>query len=393
MTYGARSQVAWNTTNVPTTPVPEGYQIAPYVNGGFPASAASNPYGIMPYTSGTITYLIDGVEVAKSDAGAGTSGLQFPSAVYLSTAGLTPGIHTITFEYSGDPVSSPSSYSQTFTVAPPAPGTPFVCETTYTGIPTVNASVVAVATVPSLAPSGSSVPVSALDLTLNIDPNDGLYVGLPVNNVTIGFSPGGVTITPPAATPTEANGINSVSWTGLSTTVPISGTPGSVVPVGVSSLSFAGSDISYACNPTDPTAPAVVQQVDVSGTTLTTSPSNSAAVGAPVTLTATVNPTPSDWQDDPIVGQVDFFDGTTDLGTVGVPSVGNPNAGIATLTTTSLAPGAHTLTAVWSGGPTPAQTSPPVNFQVGTAPTVTTQPTNQTTSAGATATFTAAANR
>ena len=88
---------------------------------------------------------------------------------------------------------------------------------------------------------------------------------------------------------------------------------------------------------------------------------------------------------------MDFFDGTTDIGTVRVPSVGNPNAGIATLTTTSLAPGEHTLTAVWSGGPTPAQTSAPVDFQVGTAPTVTTQPTNQTASAGATTTFTAAA--
>ncbi len=389
MTYGARSPVSFNQS-IPTTPVPEGYTIAP---NAYP-TAASDPYGIMPPATGSITYLVDGVQVATSDAGAGTTDLQPDYLVVLSTAGLTPGTHTLTMEYSGDPVYSPSSYSQTFTVAPPAPGTSFVCQTTSSADPTLNASVVAVATVPNPVPSGSTVSVSALDLTLNIDPNGGPGTYAPVNNITIGLSPGGGTITAPSVTPTNANGIDSVSWTGLSSTVPISGTPGSVVPVGVSSLSFkeGNNGTSYACNPADPTAPAVVQQVTVSGTALTASPSGSAAVGAPVTLTATVNPAPSDWNDDPTVGQVDFFDGTTDLGTVPVPSAGLSGAGIATLTTTSLTPGQHTLTAVWSGGPTAIQTSAPVNFQVGTAPVIVTQPTNQTTSAGTTTTFTAAAS-
>ncbi len=377
MTYGARVPVSFSNNEIPTTPVPEGYLILPYVN----LTAASDPYGILPSPTGTSTYLVDGTTVGTSSPG---------DTFYFTTAGLIPGTHTLTVEYSGDPVYAPSSYSQTFTVAPPAPGTPFVCETTQSSDPTLNASVVAVATVPSLAPSGSTVPVSALDLTLNIDPN-GPGLG-PVSNPTIGLSPGGVTITPPVVTPTNANGITSLSWTGLSATVPISGTPGSVVPVGVSNLSFAASDgFVYACSPADPTQLAVVQQVTVSGTTLTTSPSGSAAIGAPVTLTATVNPVPSDESLDTIVGQVDFFDGTTDLGTVPVPSARRANAGIATLTTTSLTPGQHTLTAVWSGGPTPAQTSAPVNFQVGTAPVIVTQPTNQTTSAGVTTTFTTTA--
>ncbi len=397
MTYGARSPVTWKPTTVPTTPVPEGYQIEPFGFGRV-VTAASDPYGIMPAPTGSLTYLVDGVQVATSNV-QNLAGVVTPYEIYLSTAGLTPGTHTITFEYSGDPVYSPSSYSQTFTVAPPAPGTSFVCETTDSSDPTLNASVVAVATVPSLATSGSTVPVSALDLTLNIDPGDGsLATFAPVSNATIGLSPGGGTITPPSVTPTNANGIDSVSWTGLSSTVPISGTPGTVVPVAISSLSITSGSggISYACNPTDPTAPAVVQQVTVSGTTLTASPSGSAAVGASVTLTATVFPTPfCSAQNFPILGQVDFFDGTTDIGTVGLPCFyhqGQTGAGIATLTTTSLAPGDHTLTAVWSGGGTPIQTSAPVNFQVGTASAVTTQPTNQTTSAGATTTFTAAAS-
>ncbi len=391
MTYGARSPVAWNPPpGVPTTPVPEGYQIQPWYNGGYVLEAASDPYGIMPNPSGSITYLVDGVQVATSDSCNALPGLP-TGAVYLSTAGLTPGTHTLTMEYSGDPVYSPSSYSQTFTVAPPAPGTSFTCHSSSFNDPTVSASVVAVATVPNPVPSGSTVPVSALDLTLNIDPTGGPFAGLPMNDVGIGFSPGGGTITAPSVTPTNVNGITSASWTGLSTTVPISGTPGTVVPVGISALTFDQLYANtYTCTPV--AQPAVVQQVTVSGTILTTSPSSSAAVGAPVTLTAMVFPTPSDRLRDPIVGQVDFFDGTTDLGTVSVGSIGNPGAGIATLTTTSLTPGDHTLTAVWSGGPTPAQTSDPVDFQVGTAPTITAQPTNQTASAGAAATFTAAAS-
>ncbi len=389
MTYGARSPVAWNTTTVPTTPVPEGYRVKPYDGEtGIPLTAASNPNYTMPIPTGSITYLVDGVQVATSGT-ASIPGTLDPGQLYLSTAGLTPGTHTLTMEYSGDPVYSPSSYSQTFTVGPPAPGTPFVCQTATIG--TLNASVVAVATVPSPVPSGSTVPVSALDLTLNIDPHGGPETS-PVSNVTIGLSPGGVTITPPSVTPTIANGINSMSWTGLSATVPISGTPGTVVPVAISSLSFSGGGTAYACNPTDPTTPAVVQQVAVSGTTLTTSPTSSAAVGAPVTMTATVYPTPLGANNAIFfVGQVDFFDGTTDIGTVPVPSIWNVNSGIATLTTTSLTPGQHTLTAVWSGGPTPAQTSAPVTFQVGSTPVITAQPTSQTTSAGTTTTFSSTA--
>ncbi len=207
MTYGARSQVSFSNNSIPTTPVPEGYTIEPDAY----LTAASDPYYIMPFPTGTLTYLVDGTV-------AGTSGNN--SAYYFSTAGLIPGTHTLTIEYSGDPVYTPSSYSQTFTVAPPAPGTPFVCETGQTSYPTLNASVVAVAMVPSPVPSGLTVPVSALDLTLNTDPAAGPGTFAPVKNATIGLSPGGVTITAPAVTPTNANGITSVSWTGLSARCP-----------------------------------------------------------------------------------------------------------------------------------------------------------------------------
>ncbi len=321
--------------------------------------------------------MVDGVPVGSIPADNGVAAEFFP----ISTANLIPGTHTLTVQYSGDPVYSPATTSTTFTVGPAPLGTEYACalngQHDFTGF------IEAVANAPSLAPSGSSVPVSSLDLTFNGDVNPlGSYPN-PLIDVAVGLSPGNSTVTASDTTSTVNNGNVSASWTGLSGTVPITGNPGTVVNVGISVLTFTtdgeGGD-PVVCTPA--AQPAVAQQITVSGTTLTASPSGSAAVGAPVTLTATVNPTPSDLRRDPFVGQVDFFDGATDIGTVRVSSVNNPGGdpGVATLTTTSLTPGDHTLTAVWSGGPTPAQTSAPVNFQVGTAPTVTTQPTNQTAS-------------
>ena len=183
------------------------------------------------------------------------------SAYYFSTAGLIPGTHTLTIEYSGDPVYTPSSYSQTFTVAPPAPGTPFVCETGQTSYPMLNASVVAVAMVPSPVPSGLTVPVSALDLTLNTDPAAGPGTFAPVKNrhhralSRWGHDHG------TCSDPNEnANGITSVSSTDFCNGAHV-WHPSSVVAVGVSSLHFHRKQrLVRLCNQTDPTAPAVVQR-------------------------------------------------------------------------------------------------------------------------------------
>jgi len=77
-------------------------------------------------------------------------------------------------------------------------------------------------------------------------------------------------------------------------------------------------------------------------TTTVTSTPNPSASGTPVTLTATVTPpaagTPT--------GTVTFKDGTTVLGTAPVDGTGK-----ATLTTSNLTPGTHSITAVYSGGP------------------------------------------
>jgi hypothetical protein len=62
---------------------------------------------------------------------------------------------------------------------------------------------------------------------------------------------------------------------------------------------------------------------------------NPAPAGSPITLTATV---PAE-----ATGTVNFLDGTTLLGT------GTVSGGDASITTSALAPGAHTITAVYSG--------------------------------------------
>ena len=92
-------------------------------------------------------------------------------------------------------------------------------------------------------------------------------------------------------------------------------------------------------------------------TVLTASPAGSATAGASVTLTATVGPSGA-------AGSVQFRDGTTALGTAPVTGT------VATLTTTALAAGNHSLTAVFTPtapvGATPS-TSAALSYAV-TAP-------------------------
>jgi hypothetical protein len=75
----------------------------------------------------------------------------------------------------------------------------------------------------------------------------------------------------------------------------------------------------------------------------------SAAGDAPVTLTAVV--TNNDGASSPGVGQVDFYDGTTDLGSASLDSTGT-----ATLTTSFINLGQHTITAVYDGFQVPGGT-------------------------------------
>ena len=82
----------------------------------------------------------------------------------------------------------------------------------------------------------------------------------------------------------------------------------------------------------------------ISSTTATTTTLNSSAnpstVGQPVTFTATISPVNAP----PPTGTVTFFDGATNIGSTPVNS-----SGVATLTTSALTVGPHSITATYSG--------------------------------------------
>ncbi len=109
---------------------------------------------------------------------------------------------------------------------------------------------------------------------------------------------------------------------------------GSAFPVGTTAVNNTATD---ACgNSTNTTFNVTV--VDASSTILATSASTT-TYGSPATFTATVSSCPAT----PSTGNVAFMDGNTILGTV-------PNlSGQATFTTSQLAAGLHSITAVYSG--------------------------------------------
>jgi hypothetical protein len=103
--------------------------------------------------------------------------------------------------------------------------------------------------------------------------------------------------------------------------------------------------------------------------TALTSSQNPSSFGQPVTFTATVTAQPGFDKGTP-TGTVSFYDGTTDIGNSNL----NSN-GVATLTTSTLALGAHKITAVYGGDANfSGSTSPPLKQLVdksGTTITVT----------------------
>jgi hypothetical protein len=114
------------------------------------------------------------------------------------------------------------------------------------------------------------------------------------------------------------------------------------LPVGSNSITakYSGS-VSYV------SSSATVAQVVQPGTSVSlTSSANPSLYGASVTLTAAVAPASA-------TGTVQFLDGTTVLGSVALTS------GSAALTISTLVPGSHSLTAIYSGDANdPSSTSP-----------------------------------
>ncbi len=115
--------------------------------------------------------------------------------------------------------------------------------------------------------------------------------------------------------------------------------PTSGLLTGVHNLTAVYSGNAGFTTSTSTVFPETITALTSTSTALAAAP-NPAAVGQAVTLTATVSPVPNGSP----LGTVHFFDGETPLGS------GNVNSsGVATLSSTSFAAGAHSLTAIYSG--------------------------------------------
>ncbi|MBX3234497.1 MAG: Ig-like domain repeat protein [Labilithrix sp.] len=130
-------------------------------------------------------------------------------------------------------------------------------------------------------------------------------------------------------------------------TAPLAGSPEAVATFTTAALGAGTHTIvaSYSGDPNHPAGPAasIVQTVNGAPTTTAlTSSANPAAFGQNVTLTATVSST----ADGDKTAVVTFLDGSTVLGTALASA-----AGVATLSTSSLTIGAHSLRASYAGNP------------------------------------------
>jgi Bacterial Ig-like domain (group 3)/Immunoglobulin I-set domain len=356
----------------------------------------------LPAPTGKVTYGVDGKTVLSATLVPGPKYTSETALQVFDTATLSVGKHKVTESYSGNQFYSPSLLSVTVTVAPQPAGTAFSCTLAGIVIAQLPAYISATGTVPtSVIAKTGSLSASNISVTVTIDPVEGFtQYNLPTQTpATLGFSPTGTNAKAGPITFTGVTGRKTGvvgTWTGLSTSVPVSptATPGTTIAVGENSLYFVGGlfgSLGVTCTPAVSSVSAPIGSSTVAGTNLAASPASPAPAGSPVTLTATVYPTPTGASP---ASHVTFFEGSQNIGSATVAKTG-PAIGTASLTIqTGLAIGAYTFHANWSGTTTvPANTSATISYAaVAAAPVVTTQPANQKVAAGQAAVFKAAAS-
>lgn len=230
----------------------------------------------------------------------------------LPLAALTTGTHTIIATYSGDALYAASASAPlTHTVNPAATS---ITLTSSANPISVGAPATITATVTTSAP-GAGTPTGSLTFVINGTAIDPVPLTAGVASLDLSTLPAGTH----AITATY---------------------PGSAAYLASTSLELSQ----------------LIQQPTT--TTITASPANTAVQGTTVNLTATQAPATS--------GTVQFFDGTTALGQpIAV------NGGTASFSTSSLAVGPHSLSAVFTPAASPftGSTSTPIAFQI-TASTI-----------------------
>ena len=315
-------------------------------------------------------------------------------AATFSTATLAVGPHSITAIYGGDTNDAAATSSAIAVTVQQL--TTAVTLSTSNASPTIGTSVTLMAT---LSPSAATGTVTFKDgaTTLGTANVSGGAASFSTSALTIGShtltaSYGGdandvAATSPPiavvvqqqqaalalAASSSAVNAGSSVTFTATATPASATGTvtfKDGATTLGASALaggqaSFSTSSLSpgahsitavYGGDASDTTAisNAVAINIQQSGTTTTLKVSSTAPTfGSPVTFTATVSPSTA-------TGTITFKDGATTLAT------GALAAGTVSFSTTTLALGAHTITAVYSGDAADStSTSAPSQIAVG----------------------------
>jgi hypothetical protein len=335
-------------------------------------------------SSGIATFTTNNLAVASytltADYGGNASSAGSNSSVVTLVVNVAPT--TVALAASPNPVTYGETETLTATITPAPAGSSLGTVTFYDGATAigsgnVNSSGVATTTSTTLAVGTDSL-TAAYSGNTNFGASTSSVQSLVVNQVTtttaLALAPNPVvagqtetltaTITP-APTGTSYGtvsfyngetllGTGTVNASGLATYTTTSlaaGTP-SLTATYSGNTDFAGSTSTAQ----------TLTVLAVTTTTLTGSP-NPATYTQSVTLTATISPAPTGTS----LGTVNFFNGSTQLGT------GNVNAsGIATLTTTTLPVGSFNLTAVYSGNAGfNGSTSSALSFTVNVAATTT----------------------
>ena len=251
----------------------------------------------------------------------GTGNVNSSGVATSSTTTLPVGADGLTAVYSGDTGFSGS--------------TSIVYTETITGAVTSTTTVLTA--LPNPAVAGQSVTLTA----------------------TVAPAPTGT----PAGTVSFYNGTTLLGTTAVNSSG-IAAFVTSSLPAGTLSITavYSGNAGFAASTSTAVTETVAAPPASATTTTLTVSP-NPSFDGQPVTLTATVTPAPTGTP----AGIVTFYSGTTVLGTCTLNA-----SGVATLTLSSLAVGADSITAAYPGNAGfAASTSPAVSETVTTAYTVT----------------------
>ncbi len=305
--------------------------------------------------TGSVVFLDGGTEI-------GTAILDNTGTATFQAFGLSVGTHAITAQYVGDKTYNGGSLSAALiqTVNPATPTITWNCASSLIyGTPVGGSQLDATASVPgmfSYSPTiGTILPAGSSTLSVTFTPTDTVNYTPAKGTCTLTINQAPLTVT--AANATRPYGTANPIFTGTVSgavngdTFSISGTTSATISSDLGDYSIiptiSGADLSdYTVTLVDGTLTIVKDGSNI----LLLSSNLNVNLNSPLTLTAVVA---SSGMTGLPTGTVNFLDGGALLGSVLLN-----NQAAASYTTSSLAPGLHSITAVYTGSPHLASSTP-----------------------------------